>query len=102
MWQCAQMASARLATTSGAVKSEWLRRSAAMLRESIERIEEANEQDLAAAPGFGLSDAEVDRLRLTPARVEAMAVGLEEIAATSGADRRSDPFDDSPQRFADR
>jgi glutamate-5-semialdehyde dehydrogenase len=77
----AQKASARLATTSGAVKSQWLRRSAAMLRESIERIEEANEQDLAAAPGFGLSDAEVDRLRLTPARVEAMAVGLEEIAA---------------------
>ena len=82
MWRCARSkASARLATTSGAVKSQWLRRSAAMLRESVERIEEANEQDLAAAPGFGLTDAEVDRLRLTPARIEAMAVGLEEIAA---------------------
>jgi glutamate-5-semialdehyde dehydrogenase len=76
----AKQSAARLATTSGATKSQWLRRSAAMLRENIERIEEANAQDLAAAPGYGLSDAEVDRLRLTPARIESMAVGLEEIA----------------------
>jgi glutamate-5-semialdehyde dehydrogenase len=74
-------ASAHLATTSGATKSEWLRRSATLLRESIDRIEEANGLDLAAAPGFGLTEAEVDRLRLTPARIEAMAVGLEEVAA---------------------
>jgi glutamate-5-semialdehyde dehydrogenase len=77
----AQQAAARLVTTSGATKSAWLRRSATLLREHIERLEEANERDLAAAPGFGLSDAEVDRLRLTPARIEAMAVGLEEVAA---------------------
>jgi glutamate-5-semialdehyde dehydrogenase len=77
----ARKAAARLATTGGARKSEWLRRSAATLRENIERIEEANALDLAAAPSYGLTDAEVDRLRLTPARIEAMAVGLEEIAA---------------------
>ena len=52
-----------------------------MLRENVERIQEANAQDLAAAPGYGLTDAEIDRLRLTPARIEEMAVGLEEIAA---------------------
>jgi glutamate-5-semialdehyde dehydrogenase len=76
----ARRASAMLSTTSGAVKSEWLRRSAAMLRENVERVQEANSQDLAAAPGYGLTDAEIDRLRLTPARIEAIAVGLEEIA----------------------
>ena len=94
----AQKASARLATTSGAVKSQWLRRSAAMLRESIERIEEANEQDLAAAPGFGLTDAEIDRLRLTPARIEAIAVGLEEIAALPEPIGEVIAFVDSAQR----
>ena len=77
----ARRASTRLATTSGEVKATWLRRSAALLRESTERLEQANAQDLAAASGFGLTDAQVDRLRLTPARIEAMAVGLEEVAA---------------------
>jgi glutamate-5-semialdehyde dehydrogenase len=59
----AQAAAARLATVSGGTKADWLRRSAALVRENIERLEEANEQDLSAAPGFGLSDAEIDRLR---------------------------------------
>ena len=77
----ARKASEKIATTSGEVKSNWLRRSAAMLRDSIEQLQKANAEDLAAAPGYGLSDAEIDRLRLTPARIEAMAVGLEEIAA---------------------
>ena len=37
-----------------------------MLREHDERIIEANARDLAAAPGYGLTDAAIDRLRLTP------------------------------------
>ncbi len=41
----------------------------------------ANQQDLDAAPGFGLTDAAVDRLRLTPRGSQAMAAALEEIAA---------------------
>jgi glutamate-5-semialdehyde dehydrogenase len=77
----ARRASTRLATTSGEVKANWLRRSAAMIRDNVERLEQANAQDLAAAPAYGLTDAGVDRLRLTPAAIEAMAVGLEEIAA---------------------
>jgi glutamate-5-semialdehyde dehydrogenase len=77
----ARRASSRLATASGEVKANWLRRSAAQLRASVDRLEHANAQDLAAAPGFGLSDAEVDRLRLTPARIDEMAAGLEEVAA---------------------
>ena len=47
------------------VKNDWLRRSAQLLREHDERIIEANARDLAAAPGYGLTDAAIDRLRLT-------------------------------------
>src|SRR4051812_6831284 len=76
----AKRASMDLATVSRAVKDEWLRRSAKLLRENEERIAEANERDLAAAPGYGLTDAETDRLRLTANRIEEIAVGLEQIA----------------------
>ena len=68
---------------------------------ACEQIEEANARDLAAAPGYGLTDAEIDRLRLTPQRIEAMAVGLEDRGA-AGADRRSHPHNDSAERAADR
>ena len=61
----ARTASVALATTTREVKDAWLRRSADALRENVERISEANARDLAAAPGFGLSAAQIDRLRLT-------------------------------------
>jgi glutamate-5-semialdehyde dehydrogenase len=77
----ARRASVRMATTSGEVKANWLRRSATRMRENAKRLQAANAQDLAAAPDYGLSDAEIDRLRLTPARVESMAKGLEGVAA---------------------
>jgi glutamate-5-semialdehyde dehydrogenase len=51
------------------------------LRARGKELAAANAQDLAAAPGFGLSPAQTDRLRLTPAVIESMAVGLEEVAA---------------------
>jgi glutamate-5-semialdehyde dehydrogenase len=77
----ARRASGRMATVSGAVKVNWLRRSATLLRENAKRLQAANAEDLAAAPGYGLTDAEIDRLRLTPARTESMAKGLEDVAA---------------------
>lgn len=40
----------------------------------------ANAQDLEAAPGFGLNSAAIDRLRLTPDRIRAMARGVREVA----------------------
>jgi glutamate-5-semialdehyde dehydrogenase len=76
----AKRASARLATVAGSVKDAWLRRSAALLREQARRVEQANARDVEAAPGFGLSDAQVDRLRLTPKRIEEIAAGLEQVA----------------------
>jgi len=77
----ARRASARMATISGEVKAHWLRRSATRLRENIERLQAANSEDLAAAPGHGLTDAQIDRLRLTPSRIESMAKGLKDVAA---------------------
>jgi glutamate-5-semialdehyde dehydrogenase len=76
----AKRASARLAVTKSGVKDDWLRRSADLLRERGEQIAQANARDLAAAPGYGLTEAQVDRLRLTPKRIEEIAVGLQQIA----------------------
>jgi glutamate-5-semialdehyde dehydrogenase len=78
--QQARAASEMLARTSGAVKNAWLLRAAALLRSEQPALAEANAKDLAAASGFGLTDAQIDRLRLTPKVIESMAVGLEEIA----------------------
>ncbi|MGC3969870.1 MAG: glutamate-5-semialdehyde dehydrogenase [Pirellulales bacterium] len=76
----AQAASAELAVAPSAQKNAWLRRSAVVLRERFEDIERANVLDLAAAPGYGLTDAAIDRLRLTRKTVDGMARALEEIA----------------------
>lgn len=40
----------------------------------------ANAKDIAVAPGYGLNAAAVDRLRLTPERIRAMAGGVREVA----------------------
>ena len=77
----AKAASALLAVARGACKNNWLRQSAEELRRQIGGLLEANRKDLAAAPGYGLTEAQADRLRLTPARIEEIAVGLEEVAA---------------------
>ncbi len=79
--QRAQAASRKLAVTTGAAKIAWLQKSAALLRSETAKILTANEQDLAAAPGYGLTPAAIDRLKLTPARVEEIASGLEQVAS---------------------
>jgi glutamate-5-semialdehyde dehydrogenase len=77
----AKLASAELALASGEQKNGWLRDSAARLRHETAALLEANTADVAAATGFGLTDAETDRLRLTNKRIDEIAVGLEEVAA---------------------
>lgn len=78
--QRAKNASALMATLNSGVKITWLHRSAELLRANVAAIQEANAEDLAAAPGYGLTDAEIDRLRLTPARIEAIAAALLEVS----------------------
>ena len=70
-----------MATLPAAVKIDWLERSAALLRKNVAAIERANADDLAAAPGYGLTPAAIDRLRLTPRAIEEIAAALEEVAA---------------------
>jgi glutamate-5-semialdehyde dehydrogenase len=77
----AKRAAADLAQAGGAAKNAWLRDSAAQLRQQAERVLAANADDIAAAPGFGLTDAAIDRLRLSTKRIDDIARGLEEVAA---------------------
>ncbi|HUG71395.1 MAG TPA: gamma-glutamyl-phosphate reductase, partial [Pirellulaceae bacterium] len=77
----AKAASTELVTVTGAAKNNWLKESARRLRHSQADLIAANDRDLDAASDYGLTDAQIDRLRLTPERIEGIAVGLEEVAA---------------------
>lgn len=76
----AKEASRALCEATEQQKNDWLRDSAKRLRDSKGILAEANEKDLAAAPDFGLTDAQTDRLRLTDDRIEAIAQGMETVA----------------------
>ncbi len=73
-------ASAALATVAGEQKNRWLHRTAELLRERADQIAQANSEDVATAPDYGLTDAQVDRLRLSPERIKQLAAAVEEIA----------------------
>lgn len=77
--RAAKAAAAELARAPRPAKDRALAEAAAALRARTPALLAANEADLAAAEG--LSSAFRDRLTLTPARIEAMAKGLEEVAA---------------------
>jgi glutamate-5-semialdehyde dehydrogenase len=77
--RAAKAAAGDLARAPRPAKDRALTEAAAALRRATPAILAANEADVAAAPG--LTSAFKDRLALTPARIEAMARGLEEVAA---------------------
>lgn len=77
----ARAAARVLALVPSATKDRALRDAAGALRASAGTIIEANARDMAAGEAKGLTKAMLDRLMLNPARVEAMAKGLEDIAA---------------------
>ena len=77
----AQAASRTLATTSTAAKDDALRAAADLLVERSADVLAANAEDVSRAEAAGTSATVIDRLRLTPARVEAMAGGLRQVAA---------------------
>tara|TARA_R110002049_G_scaffold47902_2_gene138484 strand:- start:18281 stop:19558 length:1278 start_codon:yes stop_codon:yes gene_type:complete len=76
----AKEASYTLASLDSQIKNQWLSESADALVDAVDRIIAANAKDLDAAPGFGLTDAGVDRLRLDRSRIEGIAGALREIA----------------------
>ena len=78
--EAARAAAHLLAQAPRAAKDEALLAAAARLRQDQDQILDANRRDMAAAAAKGLSGAMLDRLELNPARVQAMAQGLETIA----------------------
>ena len=76
----AKAASASLATASDEQRQEAVRAMAAVLRNGIDSIVAANELDMSAARDAGTSAGLLDRLLLTPERVEGMVAGLEKLA----------------------
>ncbi|HEX7007024.1 MAG TPA: glutamate-5-semialdehyde dehydrogenase [Alphaproteobacteria bacterium] len=80
----ARAAAVVLAQASTDAKNAALRAAAGHLRARKATLLEANAKDLKAArarPGAALTEAFIDRLTLDDKRIEAMAAGLEEVAA---------------------
>ena len=74
-------ASNQLRALSSQVKNDALRAVAARLRKSFDILNEANQKDLEGGEKKGLNSALMDRLKLTEARIESMAKGLEVVAS---------------------
>ncbi|WOO36458.1 glutamate-5-semialdehyde dehydrogenase [Anaerocolumna sp. AGMB13020] len=77
----AKKAATRLNTLSQEKKIEGLKAAAQALKSHRDKILNANISDVDKAKENGMTDALIDRLRLTEARIEAMAEGLIDIAA---------------------
>ena len=77
----AKAASVELALVRTAEKNSWLMECAKNLQANEAAILAANAKDVAAAPGYGLSVASIDRLSLSPGRLNSAADGLRQIAA---------------------
>jgi glutamate-5-semialdehyde dehydrogenase len=77
----ARRSARQLSRLDDRARSDALRRTALRLRKETVRIPAANDEDLAAGREAGLTSALLDRLALTPERIDAMAGGLESVAA---------------------
>jgi glutamate-5-semialdehyde dehydrogenase len=81
MGESARTAASSLALAPAEMRNRALLAAAAAIRHRRGEILDANRQDIAAAQQKSLSAALLDRLKLDDKRIEAMAKGLEEIAA---------------------
>lgn len=77
----AREAARGLALAPRAAKDKALTAAARAVRRDAPKILDANAKDVAAAKAAGRLDSYVDRLVLNPKRVEAIAQGLEDVAA---------------------
>lgn len=77
----AKAASHALVTSTGEKKNRWLQKLAQAIEDNVQALVEANQKDIDLAPQYELSAAQIDRLRLTPARLHSAAQGLREVAA---------------------
>ncbi len=79
--QAARDASRVLASASTAQKNNALLATAQELEQASQSLLAANAKDMAAGRANGLDDAMLDRLELTPQRIEEMIEGLRQVAA---------------------
>jgi glutamate-5-semialdehyde dehydrogenase len=79
--RAAKQAAAELASAGTDAKNTALTEAAKALRANADAIKTANARDMAAGEEKGLSAALLDRLMLDDGRIEAMAAGLDAIAA---------------------
>ncbi|GHT46418.1 gamma-glutamyl phosphate reductase [Planctomycetales bacterium] len=76
----AKAASLTMPAISGQQKNEFLRIAAELIETQSHFILSENQKDIIAAPSFGLTDAEIDRLLLNPKRLGEIITALNEIA----------------------
>ncbi len=81
MGERARAAGAQLAKSTAEARTAALRGMAREVRAAAAEILSANQQDMAAARDKSLAGPMLDRLELTPERLQAVAVGLETVAA---------------------
>ncbi len=79
--RAARAAGRTLAKASGQRRNDALLAAADAIEAGAATLAEENGKDLAAGRAAGLTGALVDRLTLTPARIQGMADGLREVAA---------------------
>lgn len=79
--QRARAAGREVARSTTGTRNAALHSMAEQIEANASAIAAANQEDLAAARQAGLDAALVDRMELTPGRIQAMADGLREIAA---------------------
>ena len=79
--KAAKTAQSALGKSDHAMRQAALTMSAQHIRQSQSEILAVNAIDVAAGKARGLTDAFIDRLTLTPDRIESMAAGLEAISA---------------------
>ncbi len=77
----AKAAASVLAQAPGAVRDESLLSAADLLEAATDGVLAANRDDVANAEAAGTSATLIDRLRLDPGRISAMAAGLRKVAA---------------------
>ena len=81
MGRCARASADALRLAGAETRTAALTAIAAAIRSRANAILAANHSDIVRARTNGVSEALIDRLALTPARIEAVAVAVDEIAA---------------------
>lgn len=79
--QQARAAARDVARSSTAVRNQALLATADLLDDSREELASANHKDLENGRANGLEEAMLDRLELTPARIDTMIEGLRQVAS---------------------